>query len=255
MKTIHKKVALLGLSCLLLIGVTVYITMAWYTRMVSTAGMEFEVAQWDFTANQMIDDFTVNIYQYSHVLQENGVTQVAAPGTAGYIPITLSLGDSQVDIQYYITVDTSTMSEEFQDRIFFYYTEEVDEDDTSSSTSKELIAFEGLGEDMTGIITLDEKTKLVYVYWEWIYEVEPSEEAVLAYLVESDAIETDATVDGVDSDRYNAAERTLIDQADAFDTLVGKNPDDYASDMIATLQIYGVQKEPDSTDDTNVFED
>lgn len=221
MTQVKKRLLLLGVSCLLLVVITVFITVAWYTRMVSTAGMEFEVAQWEFSANEMIDDFTVNIYQYSHVLQDSaGNTMVAAPGTAGYIPITLSLGDSEVDIEYYVTVDKTSMSDEFQERIFFYYLDENDEE-------AKLQLFNGV-DDLTGIITLTEKTEEINIYWEWVYEVTTAP----------------------DGEAYT---QTEIDANNEFDTKVGKNPDDYESDMIATVQIYGVQVEPDSTDAVNVF--
>jgi hypothetical protein len=116
MKPLRRKLLMLIISFLLLIAAVIYATSAWYTKMVSVADMEFKVARWDFAANQQLDDMVLNIYEYSTLNN-----QLVAPGTAGYIPIQLTAEGSDTDIDYYITVDKSKMSEEFKKRIRIYY--------------------------------------------------------------------------------------------------------------------------------------
>ncbi len=214
MNQLRKKFFLLGISCTLLIVVIVYMAVAWYTKMVSVSGMEFEVAQWDFNANQLLDDMKINVYQYSTISKANDPNpQLAAPGTAGYIPIKLSADYSETDVEYYITVDKTSMSEEFQKRIFFYY----------KDSSGNMHEFENKGNDLSGIIKARE-TKTINIYWEWIYELKP-------------------TPSGPEGS-YTALQQEEIDANNAFDTEVGKNPTLYVPYMNATVKIAGVQVKP-----------
>lgn len=205
---LQRKFMLLLLSTALLAAVVIFATVAWFTKMTSVSGLKFDVAQWDFTANQMIDDMVVNVYQYSTMAD-----RVAAPGTAGYIPILLTATESETDIDYYITVNKSSMSQEFQDRIFFYY-----EDDMKNRHE-----FVNKGEDLSGTLPRG-TTTVIYIYWEWIYE-----------LVLEPAGENGA---------HTAEQLASMAAHDRFDTLVGQNPSLYIPLMNATIQIAGVQVEP-----------
>ncbi|NCB52317.1 MAG: hypothetical protein EOM54_10600 [Clostridia bacterium] len=198
---------MLIISSMLLVSVLIYATTAWFTKMVSVSGMEFSVAQWDFTANQTLDDMTINVYEYASL---NG--HLAAPGTAGYIPVLLSATHSDTDVVYYITVDESSMSQEFQDRIFFYYID-------SGGVQR---IFENDGNDMTGVIAHGTSTTIT-IYWEWIYELE-------FHVPEGQELTEE--------------QRQAIEDHNEFDTRVGQNPSLYASYMNATVRIAGVQAQP-----------
>ena len=203
MRTIWKKAVLLGASALLLAAAVFYLTSAWYTKMVSVAGMEFSAAQWDFTASHTVDDMYINVYSYASL-----TTHKAAPGTAGYIPIVLSASESDSDVDFRITVDKSTMSEEFQQRFRFYY--KTTEDGTETDFSDSSV-------EMTGTIPYRQSVT-VHIYWEWLYEPtgeDVTEEQIAAF--------------------------------NEFDTKVGQNPALYVQDMNARIRIAGAQAAPQQT--------
>jgi hypothetical protein len=211
MKPLRKKLIMLILSFLLLIAVVIYATTAWFTKMVSTANMKFTVAKWDFTADQMLDDMTLNIYDYAS-LNDN----LVAPGTNGYIPIELSAKKSDSDVDYYITVDKSNMSDEFKQRINIYY---LDADSVRHD-------FKNDGNDMSGTLARGTSTTIT-LYWEWIYEP--------TFTSTEDQALTDAE------------KQAKLDAFNAYDTKVGKNPTLYAKYMNATIKIAGVQVVPAAT--------
>lgn len=198
---------MLIISSALLVAVLIYATTAWFTKMVSVTGMEFSVAQWDFAANQTVDDMIINVYEYA-TLNDN----LAAPGTAGYIPMTLSATHSDTDVEYYVTVDKSTMSEEFQNRIYFYYLD-------SNGTRHE---FMDDGNDMTGIIPHGTSISIT-IYWEWIYELE---------------------FDLQEGQQLTEEQQEAIETHNEFDTKVGENPSLYKQCMNAKVKIAGVQVVP-----------
>ena len=208
-KALRTKLILLIISILLLAAVAIYATTAWFTKMVSVSGMEFSVAKWDFTANQTLEDMVINIYEYAS-LNHN----LAAPGTAGYIPIQLSATKSDTDVDYYITVDKSSMSEEFQDRLFFYF---LDSDGNRHD-------FENEGNDLSGTLARGTTTTVI-IYWEWIYE--------LTFVVP-------------EGGELTEDQEAAIEAHNEFDTKVGKNPALYAQYMNAKIKIAGSQVVPSS---------
>ena len=153
---LKKKGILLVVSILLLIAAGLYFTLAWYTKMTSVGGLEFDVARWDYSANYSISDYTINVYTYSELTNKK-----AAPGTAGVIPFLLSAEESDADVNVKLTIDKSTMSPEFQERIFFY----EDEDMTEMITDNAIVRTVEKG-----------KTLEVPIYWKWIYELTVVEE-------------------------------------------------------------------------------
>lgn len=157
MKDLKKKGILMLVSGLLLVCVLLYSSFAWYTKMTSVHSLVFNLAKWDFNANYQQDSFKVNVYEYSQIN-----SQKAAPGTRGYIPLQLSANRSDADVDYTITVDSSTMSPEFQNRIYFYYLDDEDRE----------VVFVAEGEDKTSLIGSLEKNKkeVVNIYWHWLYD-------------------------------------------------------------------------------------
>ena len=207
MSELKRKGILLLLSVLMLVSAGAYLTFAWYTKVTSVSSMTFEAAQWEFTANYEVSDFEINVNSYT--TSNEGM---AAPGTAGVIPIRLSATNSHTDVYYQIRLDKSTMDPRFQERIFF----SKDAACTQSLETKDAY--------MDGVIDVGGSQKYVDVkiYWKWIYEFDELE---------------DIPVD-VEPIEKNAAE------FDAFDTQVGKNPELYEDMMSATITIVGTQRSP-----------
>ena len=201
------------LSLLMLVAAGAYLTFAWYTKVTSVSGMEFNAAQWEFSANFEVDDIKVNVYSYT--TSNDGM---AAPGTAGVIPIRLGADQSDTDVDYEIYLDKSTMSPEFRERIYFYKDKDMTElfDSASANTDEQKIAGKI---DANGTTTVN-------IYWKWVYEYKD--------------------VPGVDKKATDFNEKSLA--FDEFDTLVGKKPDLYEPYMSATLSIVGTQSSPMITD-------
>lgn len=205
MGELKRKGILLLLSALTLVSAGAYLTFAWYTKMTSVSGMVFDAAQWEFTANYEVSDFEINVNSYSSISQVSG-KRMAAPGTAGEIPIVLGAKNSNTDVDYEIWIDKSTMSPEFQERIYFYK--------DKARTQK----FESTS-PIVGTIPKGQETE-VTIYWEWVYEFSDVQAKGVTPL-EKDELE------------FNT-----------FDTEVGKRPDLYEDLMSAKLTITGTQASP-----------
>ncbi len=217
-KQVYMKAILMGIALLLLVAALIFFTAAWYTKMVSTAGIDLQAAKWDYTANHTIDDVMVNVYEYG-TLENNR----AAPGTEGWIPILLGARQAETNIKFTLTVDRSTMSQEFRDRIFFYY---YDEEIDPYKTTKIYFGGSPSQPANTDIVEMRGEiprggTESVTVYWEWVYEA-------------TDILGEEAT-------------QQQITAWDEFDTKVGKNPELYATDMSAKVVIAGVEVRPAKT--------
>lgn len=219
---------LVTVSAVLLIMAVVYFATAWYTKMVNVSDLTFNVAQWEFSANNLIDSLVLDVYEYDTL-----ETGYIAPGSAGFIPVDISVADANTSIDYYITLDASGMSEPMQQRIQFYYltkaTGETDEDpfkgvtatpeeppvetsggwtmkvgttDTSvtktilKETDSTLTEVNGAQVDtvIAGDLAYNEETERIYIYWEWIYEFVPTTADVTALLAGSNA-DTDWSVE------------------------------------------------------------
>ena len=234
-KEIKKKGFMLLISVVLLISAAVYLTVAWYTKMTAVTTTEFDVAQWDFRANYQIDSVYASVYRYSNVNNNK-----AAPGTGGYIPVVLSADQSDVDVEYVITMSKESLSEEMQKRLIFYYrngdTEpayRVGYDETTGQyqtgySADTLVRFDeataASPRALAGTITRGTAEKKVQLFWRWVYDAD------------------EAYKNGLISTKPEEAEITAWDE---YDTKVGKNPDAYEEDMKATIKIVGAQIRPD----------
>ncbi len=225
LKALSQKMVLLGVSLIILLGMLVYFSAAWYTKMVSVSGMKFEAAQWEFAANMSISDFNIRVYEYASLKTER-----ASPGTGGWIPIELSAEESETDVKYTIMVDKTTMSKDFQKRIYFYYHEKnADGTDKLGADGKPIRVYlcgspenpaaEALA--LEGKLTRGTK-ETVMLYWEWVYAPQGP------YADSNNTL-------------YEAPEKW-----DEFDTNVGKNPELYESDMVAKVTIAGVEVKPEN---------
>ncbi len=278
--TLKRKLALLILSLVLLVVVGIYAATAWYTRMVQVADMTFTTAQWEFLANEAMDAISLNVYEYS-TLQSNteNAQDPASPGTAGYIPVLLSAVEAETDVEYIVTIDKTSMSEEFQDRIIFYYYDsngtsiEGGNDGTSTegaistasgfaSHSANLVEFSDVNY-IEGTIDISEntsKTVIIYLYWEWVYELYPADMAeyndgedntefiaVNSLFTDKNLTTTDFTESDLTEEEIATIEakiQEIVTENNTFDTKVGKNPTLYETDMIATINSAGVEATP-----------
>ncbi len=217
LKVLSLKVVLLGLAFVLALSSCIFMTVAWYTKMVSVSGLEFKTAEWDFTANYAVSGIVVNVYEYSTIT--NTPEPLAAPGTKGYIPLKLSAWQSDTDVSFTLLLDRKTMSEEFQKRIFFYYYKDANGAISNVETGNKIYlngSPEAPNADqvlMEGTVPRGNSTE-VYIFWEWLYEA---------------------------PEGATDAEKKTWDE---FDTNVGKNPAIYVDDMNAKISIAGVQAEP-----------
>ena len=159
MKDLKKRGTLLILSLLVLTVAILVLAFAWYTKMNTISGLDFDVAQWEFNANQQADDFLVNVFKYANVTD-----QKAAPGTSGYVKVELSALNSDTDVGYYLYVSKDSMDPEFQKRLFFY---------TDKECTKEFdySALRPMSENTvsSGTIPRGKKIDAIF-YWKWIYE-------------------------------------------------------------------------------------
>ncbi len=211
LKLFSAKMIFLGVTVLLLLSSVVFLTVAWYTKMVSVSGLQFHAAKWDFSTNFAVDTIEINVNDYTTLKEKR-----AAPGTSGKIPLKLSAWASDTAVNYAITIDRSEMSEEFRKRIFFYYKKgetKVYFDGSPNNPNAEDQIMEGQ--------ILAQGEAVLEIYWEWIYE--------------APEVETDETV------------RLAWDE---FDTRVGENPDLFIQDMNAKISIAGVEVNHDNPQKT-----
>jgi len=200
-KNLIKKTIMLVASLVMLIAAGIYATTAWFTKTSNVSAVSFDVAKWDFSAVFVTDTAELGVHTFSSVTD-----QKAAPGTNGYIDIAIDATESDVDLDYVLTVDEGTMSQEFQDRLIFFYGEDWDH----------RTAFEDAQDFDSGTAPRGEIT-VARIYWHWYYEM-------------------------VEFDEEATAEEILA--WDLFDTQVGKNPDEYEDDMKVTLRITATQQDP-----------
>jgi len=155
-KSIYKQAILALLLIMLTVVLLFAMTSAWYTNVVQTSGLMFEVAQWGFSG-----EITV---------PENAI--VAGPGDDGGVYMTLQNdSDAVVDVSVY--VNRSKLGEEMRKRLFFY----VETSDVINEESVERIYLSnGAGYDYTvvgqGNLTLTESYHNdAPIKWEWVYDM------------------------------------------------------------------------------------
>lgn len=133
-KGVRKKSTMLLLTALLLIVVLAVLAIAWYTRVANTYAVNFDVADYDLTVNENADDeYLLNVYDYAGLTKKlvsvtaDGKTMeqhaTMAPGTIGWIPLKISAYHSDVDVQYYISLDSKMPKELYQHMRFFILAE------------------------------------------------------------------------------------------------------------------------------------
>jgi len=167
-------ILLIGIGGLLLVLLIVGAA-AWYTRISVVNQISVDAAKFDFKANYTSDNFIIRAEDYTNVYGENK----AAPGTAGVIPILVSAGDSNVDVNYILSLNTSGMDEAFKKRIRFFYIP-FDKKDLAfqdgvydPSYEKEFDSANTIKGTLKGSANGTGENHYEYIYWEWVYDLNP----------------------------------------------------------------------------------
>lgn len=139
-KKLRKKSVMLFLATMLVIAVLIALAIAWYTRVANTYAVTFDVADYDLTMNENVDDeYLLNVYEYAGLTGKtttvntgtdangNATTgqqhTMMAPGTIGWIPLKISAYHSDVDVTYYISLESKMPEELYKHMRFFVLAE------------------------------------------------------------------------------------------------------------------------------------
>ena len=149
-KKLRKKSVMLLVATMLVIAVLVALAIAWYTRVANTYAVTFDVADYDLTMNENVDDeYLLNVYEYAGLTgkttsvsggsnAEAGGTgtqhTIMAPGTIGWIPLKISAYHSDVDVTYYISLE-SKMPEKLYKHMRFFVLAEKNRTGTGTVTN------------------------------------------------------------------------------------------------------------------------
>lgn len=157
----------LGAALALLVGVLIAGTVAWYTQLSNITGMTMKAAKIDIRANYVEDTVIINAGDYLNVSGNK-----AAPGTKGVIPIRLDAAGSEVDVDYTVSLNFSSMADEFKNRIRFYYYKEVD--GTTYEVTVDPATAAATASAISGKVALGavNAVNYEYIYWEWVYELD-----------------------------------------------------------------------------------
>ena len=151
-KKLRKKSVMLFVATMLVIAVLIALAIAWYTRVANTYAVTFDVADYDLTMNENVDDeYLLNVYEYAGLTGQttsvNGGSDAGqdgtgqqhtmmAPGTIGWIPLKISAYHSDVDVTYYISLE-SKMPEELYKHMRFFVLAEKDQTGTGTVSNSQ----------------------------------------------------------------------------------------------------------------------
>ena len=147
---------LVGLVVLLILVLIFAMSAAWYTNVVKTGDLVFQVEQWGFTGSVEVSDVPI----------------LAAPGDSGVIGLTMTnTGNDMVAAD--VSILKSTMPTDMQKRLYFYA-------DTSAKLNDENVERIYLNSLQSytyeifsqGILSLSETVyNDVQIQWRWVYDV------------------------------------------------------------------------------------
>lgn len=244
-RLLRKKSMMLMLTGTLTVVVLAALTIAWYTRVANTYAVTFDVADYDLTMNENVEnEYLLNVYDYSQVTNKK-----MAPGTIGWIPLVISAYHSDVEVDYFISLD-SKMPADLRNHIRFFVlkdktTEKYVYDDGNGifSTVAKLDndnytkvpltpSYNNVGDAtvVTDSIRLTDanKTKTLYIFWEWFWDADTA--AAAGVIKKSD----------YDSTQWNQIFTAWND----LDTDVGRYPDKYYDAFTVYIKTMGSQVRP-----------
>lgn len=154
--SVYRQAALAGLTVLLTLVLIFAMSAAWYTNVVKTGDLVFQVEQWGFTGSVQIDDVPI----------------LAAPGDSGVIGLSMNNTGSDLVVAD-VSILKSTMSTDMQKRLYFYAdTSAVIEGETVERVylnSRESYAYNIFSQ---GVLNLSETVyNDVQLKWCWVYDV------------------------------------------------------------------------------------
>lgn len=125
-KEVRKKSVMLFVATVLVIVVLIALAIAWYTRVANTYAVTFDVADYDLSVNENVDDeYLLNVYEYAELTGTTTDTTTGAqhtmmaPGTIGWIPLKISAYHSDVNVKYYISLDSKMPEKLYKHMRFF----------------------------------------------------------------------------------------------------------------------------------------
>ncbi len=201
-KSIYMKAGLALLTVVLTVVILFAMTSAWYTNIVHTSGLMFEVEPWGFSGEVVVDQNpikagpgdsgTVNLKVLRNSQEENEEGEVSA-----ILDEEASVEISTDIIDVDITIDKSIMAETIQQRIFFYVDssavingEKVEKIYVNNKENYVYALFGG-----SDLIISEEASNVPELKWEWVYDV-------LGYYVYGIGVEENGTVVSVSNPEY-----------------------------------------------------
>lgn len=154
--SVYRQALLVGLVLLLIVVLIFAMSAAWYTNVVKTGDLVFQVEQWGFNGKVEVSDVPV----------------LAAPGDSGIIGLTMTnTGNDMVAAA--VNILKSTMSTDMQKRLYFYADTSVMLNDESVERvylhSQQSYTYEIFSK---GVLSLSETVyNDVQIRWCWVYDV------------------------------------------------------------------------------------
>jgi len=196
-KSIMLKGALALLTVVLTVVILFAMTSAWYTNIVQTSGLVFEVESWGFSGEITVDNYE-NIK--------------FAPGDEGTVSITAN-NESDEITPLTVNVSKPYMNEEMQKRLFFY----VDTPMTRNGETMERVYInekEGYTYNLFGgssLIINEEVKNAPELKWQWVYDMLGYYVLATPQEAEKES-ETGVTVTNGETDEENTAIRMEIEE-------------------------------------------
>ncbi|MBE6941589.1 MAG: hypothetical protein E7455_04855 [Ruminococcaceae bacterium] len=154
--SVYRQALLVGLVVILILVLIFAMSAAWYTNVVKTGDLVFQVEQWGFTGNVEVSDVPI----------------LAAPGDSGVIGLTMSnTGNDLVAAD--VSILKTTMSTDMQKRLYFYA-------DTSAKIEDETVERIYLNSQQSYTYEIFSQGRLsltetvyndVQIKWCWVYDV------------------------------------------------------------------------------------
>lgn len=246
-RLLRKKSAMLMLTGSLVVVVLAALTIAWYTRVANTYSVTFDVADYDLTMNENVDqEYLLNVYDYSQV-----TNQKMAPGTIGWIPLEISAYHSDVEVEYFISLD-SKIPENLRNHLRFFVLKDSqdkyvyrDTNDKFSTVAKldsytKVVLTPSINGTGNATVIQDtikltdaQKTKTLYIFWEWFLDADTAATA---------GVITKSVTTTAEQEAWN----TLSKAWDDLDTDVGRYPDKYYDAFTVYIKTMGTQVKPEN---------
>lgn len=126
--TVKGQLIMTGCALLLVIVLIFAMSVAWFTNVAQTGGLQFQTEAWGFDIENIKISQTGAMYQLS-------------PGSVGFVPLTIDNSSSSSAVNAVVNIDKTGIRPEMQQRIFFY----VDAAETYSFGTNDEVSAEAEG--------------------------------------------------------------------------------------------------------------